>query len=298
MRKIHFMSAALMAILVTSMGGLQNASALFGTDQIPADGVLDFYELKDGSGSITQTIFDNTIIPANQAAFAAALTNEQFGKVRVTVIQFSEPGLTTVECQQMINSAADVTALIACVGNIVYQNGGSTCISCAYDLVTTELGTSPIDGVNDRSIVDLVTDGNHNEPNTDLPASFAAALAAGLDSSVVLGVGGAVTIPSLQALVHPNPPGPLFDPLMQGDVLPDPLDQGFVIIIAGFSDFADALEQKFAVIVIDVGGEYLDINSAALLLAGAQTNAVWIMSALAAIGSVAFGALYIKSRKH
>jgi len=46
-----------------------------------------------------------------------------------------------------------------------------------------------------------------------------------------------------------------------------------------------------------VGGELLPINTTALLVAGAQTNAVWIMSALAVIGSVAFGALYITSKK-
>jgi len=47
-----------------------------------------------------------------------------------------------------------------------------------------------------------------------------------------------------------------------------------------------------------VGGEFLPIDSTALILAGAQTNAVWLMSALAVIGSVAFGALYIKSKKN
>ena len=47
-----------------------------------------------------------------------------------------------------------------------------------------------------------------------------------------------------------------------------------------------------------VGGEFLPIDSTALLLAGAQTNAVWIMSALAVIGSVAFGALYITSKRN
>jgi len=47
-----------------------------------------------------------------------------------------------------------------------------------------------------------------------------------------------------------------------------------------------------------VGGEFLSIDSTALILAGAQTNAVWIMSALAVIGSLAFGALYITSKKN
>ena len=47
-----------------------------------------------------------------------------------------------------------------------------------------------------------------------------------------------------------------------------------------------------------VGGEFLPIDTTALLIAGAQTNAVWIMSALAVIGSIAFGALYITSKKN
>ncbi|MCZ6582951.1 MAG: hypothetical protein O6761_07255 [Thaumarchaeota archaeon] len=47
-----------------------------------------------------------------------------------------------------------------------------------------------------------------------------------------------------------------------------------------------------------VGGEILPIDTTALLLAGAQTNAVWIMSALAVIGSIAFGALYITSKRN
>ncbi len=54
----------------------------------------------------------------------------------------------------------------------------------------------------------------------------------------------------------------------------------------------------FNISVVSVGGELLPIDSTALILAGAQTNAVWIMSALAVIGSVAFGALYITSKKN
>ncbi len=50
--------------------------------------------------------------------------------------------------------------------------------------------------------------------------------------------------------------------------------------------------------VLNVGGESMRIDTTSLILAGAQTNAVWIMSALAVIGSVAFGALYITSKKN
>jgi len=46
-----------------------------------------------------------------------------------------------------------------------------------------------------------------------------------------------------------------------------------------------------------VGGEFLPIDSTALLLAGMQTNSVWILSALAVVGITAFGALYISARR-
>ena len=47
-----------------------------------------------------------------------------------------------------------------------------------------------------------------------------------------------------------------------------------------------------------VGGEFLPINTTALLLAGAQNNAVWILTALAGIASAAFGTLYITSKRN
>ena len=55
-----------------------------------------------------------------------------------------------------------------------------------------------------------------------------------------------------------------------------------------------AMEQ---VIVLVVGGDYLPIDVTALLVAGAQTNSVWILSALAVIGSVTFGALYFNVKR-
>jgi len=47
-----------------------------------------------------------------------------------------------------------------------------------------------------------------------------------------------------------------------------------------------------------VGGEIVPLDTTALILAGAQTNTVWIMSALAVIGSMTIGALYITSKKN
>ena len=45
-------------------------------------------------------------------------------------------------------------------------------------------------------------------------------------------------------------------------------------------------------------GALIPIDTTALLLAGLQTSAVWIMSALAIIGSLAFGAVYITTKKN
>jgi len=47
-----------------------------------------------------------------------------------------------------------------------------------------------------------------------------------------------------------------------------------------------------------VGGTFIPIDTTALLLAGIQTNAVWIISALVIIGSLAFGTLYITAKKN
>ena len=46
-----------------------------------------------------------------------------------------------------------------------------------------------------------------------------------------------------------------------------------------------------------VGGSVLPIDTTALLVAGAQSNALWILTTLAVIGSVAFGALYLTTRR-
>ena len=47
-----------------------------------------------------------------------------------------------------------------------------------------------------------------------------------------------------------------------------------------------------------VGGEFLPIDSTALVLAGLQTSAIWMLPVLAGIAGSAFGVLYIKSRRN
>ena len=47
-----------------------------------------------------------------------------------------------------------------------------------------------------------------------------------------------------------------------------------------------------------VGGEFSPIDSTALLLAGLQTSAIWMLPVLAGVAGSAFGVLYIKSRRN
>ena len=47
-----------------------------------------------------------------------------------------------------------------------------------------------------------------------------------------------------------------------------------------------------------VGGEFLPIDSTALVLAGLQTSAIWMLPVLAGAAGSAFGILYIKSRRN
>ena len=47
-----------------------------------------------------------------------------------------------------------------------------------------------------------------------------------------------------------------------------------------------------------VGGELLPIDSTALMLAGLQSSAIWMLPVLAGVAGSAFGVLYIKSRRN
>jgi len=47
-----------------------------------------------------------------------------------------------------------------------------------------------------------------------------------------------------------------------------------------------------------IGGELLSIDSTALVLAGLQTSAIWMLPVLAGVAGSAFGVLYIKSRRN
>ncbi len=86
----------------------------------------------------------------------------------------------------------------------------------------------------------------------------------------------------------------------------DPIDDDTVFLssitdLGADTDKGDMDHFSRDLTVIDnraVGGTFIPIDTTALLLAGIQTNALWIMSTLAIIGIVAFGAVYITVKKN
>jgi len=79
------------------------------------------------------------------------------------------------------------------------------------------------------------------------------------------------------------------------------LDQGFLYKAGQAASWGTAIGTQLIITAencVIVGGTLLPLDTTALILAGAQTNTVWIMSALAVIGSIAIGAVYITSKKN
>jgi len=49
---------------------------------------------------------------------------------------------------------------------------------------------------------------------------------------------------------------------------------------------------------VPVGGEFIPLDSTALVLAGLQSSAIWMLPVLAGIAGSAFGVLYIKHKRN
>jgi len=295
-------------VMVAISGTTQSVYAQLFSDAIPPDADVLLVELMDGSSSIIATDFTlqkDGLIAGLQATYDALAANPDpkqnlFGESYIIVIQFSTLGTQTVECSQEIDNQANLDALKTCIGGIT-QIAGSTCMSCAFNLAVTELANVPaefLDPNDDVQIIDLITDGvPFPESQATALAAEDAAIAAGYDRVVALGV-GAVDATFLASIVDPNPPGPI-----NPGVLPE--DDGFVITVANFAEFAPALERKLLGTIGDicdvpipppecVGGEFLPIDSTALLIAGMSANLGFIVPIAAGIAGV--GAYLIRSR--
>ena len=291
----------LASIVLVAISGTTSAYAQVFSNAIPPNSDVVLVELMDGSGSISATDFllqQNGLNAGLQAAFDAPNTNLA-GKWYVVIIQFSTSSQT--ECTATINNQGDLDTLKTCISNI-NQLGLNTCISCAFANAVTELALAPAqfnNDLDDREIIDLITDGNpFPESEQDARDGENLAIVAGYDRVVALGVGPGPSLAFLASIVDPNPPG-LIDPV----VLPE--DDGFVLTAPTFNEFQAALERKLIGTIISecdqeplppqcVGGEFLPIDSTALLIAGMSANMGFIVPIAA--GIVGIGAYYIRSR--
>jgi len=304
------MSIALMAILVTSTGGLQSAFALTAADEIAQGAGNDFDPsaqpqsassvfnpsqtsvntemqlLMDVSGSV-----DNTEFNLQRDGYEAAFRNQDVidalsvsceGKpvkgLAVSFVYWASGNEQQVAVPfSFLNDATSSNLFADAIASAARPFSGGTAPGSAINFAVP-LFTNAFDG--DKIVIDVSGDGAKNTGDDTSDARDAAI------QGVVDVINGIVISPNA-ALVT----------FYTDNVIGGP--GSFVLEAATFADFEKAIKDKILLEICDtVGGELLSINTTALILAGAQTNAVWIMSALAAIGSVAFGAIYLKTRKN
>jgi len=252
-----------------------------------------------------------------------------FEHVEITVVGFATTAAVKVG-PTVINNQGDLDTFVADICAIAKDLGELTCISCAFDVATTVIGLPGFaKGPNDLQIIDLITDGNPTQGENPPVNARQAALDAGYDIIVALAIGDAATVDpiALSLLTFPDPPGPIFtaaDVINDPSILPVAVDKGFVITVPTFDGFAEAFQAKlFAEITAcgngevqpelgeeceppntltcdsqchfrEVGGEFLPIDSTALLIAGMSVNMVFLAPIV--LGIAGTGAYFIISR--
>jgi len=256
-------------VMLAISGTSQSVYAQMFSDDVPEDAKVLLVELIDGSFSISASDFTlqkQGIAAGLQATYDALQANPKtdlFGESYIIIIQFSTSGSQTVECSEEIIAQVNLNNLKTCIQGPTGTSGivqidGTTCISCAFNLATTQLTNVNIpaefrdpDPDLARQIIDLITDGGPF-PESDQTALDAedAAIAAGYDRVVALGISASVDTGFLQLVVDPNPPGPL-----NPAVLPE--DDGFVLTVQNFDEFAEALERKMLGLIVDEPGRIL-----------------------------------------
>ena len=265
--------------------------------------------IEDGSGSIEANVWTGTILagevaalnafygpgPNQQAAFDQAISFAliEFSTTPTQIGVGGAPGNTIFT----VTDQASLDALTNAISNKA-QSEGFTCLSCALLLANTIAGDNPRDVV----IVDLATDGEPFPDTLDTPALVIQAAfdinkdnGGNVDGLNALGVNLAQGGIDLLSVI------PFPDPIVIDQVS---RDSGFVIFIEDFSEFPAAFEQKLGVEIcnvpepppecFDVGGEFLPIDSTALLIAGMSANLSMIVPIAAGIAGV--GAYFIHSR--
>ncbi len=215
-------------------------------------------------------------------AFRDPLTVQQIlgcggsGTIAVQLVYWSDQQAIAVDWTEVFDLTSAV-AFADAIDAAARPFSGDTGPGSAINFGVPLFASNAFSSLN--QVIDVSGDGSQNT-GADTSDARDAALAAGIDTINGIVIGGSGSVLTFYT-----------DNVIGGS-------NAFVDTAASFADFGDAIKNKLSNEICFVGGEFLPINTTSLLLAGAQTNAVWIMSALAVIGSVAFGALYITSKKN
>ncbi len=199
--------------------------------------------LLDGSGSISGGEFTTAKNGIADAIDSQVPVNST---VEITAVQFGDNAVTFVT-PTLIDSVATRTTVSDAFRNLV-QDTGFTNMGGGIIEATSQITGSPQFGqTGNRSIFNLVTDG---EPTIGPDTLTAAndAITAGIDAMSAEAIGSFVDIPFLQSIVFPNRPGVIAPPF------PNPFTQGFVLPVASFDDLPDAFEAKLGIIVDPTNG--------------------------------------------
>jgi len=300
-------------VMLPISGATQVYAQVFSPAQVDADTDLDVVFLGDESGSIDNDEYE-FLINGVKSGLTELFDQipELFGNVRFTYIGFGDAahlrcGPTDIDDQTDLDSfIACIMALITDPDNPTKDNGLTR-----WDLALQMAGVqfdSPsdlVDDITDEQVVDIVTDGNPTTPGQSGAQALLNALDArddlvsdqGLDKLTGLAVGNNINTGNLAQLGHPGAPVPV-------DPSPIPSNSGFVLTAGTFAEFEEAFQAKLFGELCDllppddprcvVGGEFLPIDTTALLIAGFQSSMIWMLPAVAGIAGT--GAYFIRAR--
>lgn len=319
MKKTIIFTALFASIVMLAITGTTQSvqAQILGSDLHNPGQSLLVIIIEDGSGSIPGNVWTDTILagevaalngfygpgPNQQAAFDQAISFAliEFSTTPTQIGVGGVPGNTIFT----VTDQASLDALTNAIANKV-QSEGFTCLSCALLLANQIAGNNPHDVV----IVDLATDGEPN-PSQDPPdgPGILDTAAMVIQAAFDINKDNGGNVDGLNALGVNLAQGGI--DLLSVIPFPDPIvidqvsrDSGFVIFIENFNEFPAAFEQKLGVEIcdvpepppqcFDVGGEFLPIDSTALLIAGMSANLSFIVPIAAGIAGV--GAYLIRSR--
>jgi hypothetical protein len=216
----------------------------------------------DGSGSIiggdftfqkngiAAAIEDPTVMPQN-------------GTVELTVVQFDTIVKAPAVLNQVVTAANASPPGSSTLGNAIrgmVQSGGATAIGDAVAACTGFINGSPKAATSTLKAINASTNGVENTGSQTVAQASAAALAAGIDRLDFEAVGSSPNVPTLLAAAFPQPS----EKVAEGGTPVGPQPRGFVMNVATFAGFEQAIRIKLATITgtpQTVGGYLADVNS-------------------------------------